>query len=113
MSVNFEGKEQMKKQERENWQKEMFSLIREWKESGIDQRDFCKHHDLSMHAFYYWLRKYKQINTSSENGFIPVELKPPVNGTKEDIQIHYPNGVLVTLDKSVSISRIRALIKSI
>ncbi len=113
MSDNFVGKDHMKKQERENWKNEMLLLIREWKESGINQKDFCRQHDLTMHSFYYWLRKYKQINTPLENGFLPVEIKPPVNGTRGDIQIHYPNGVQITLDKSVSISRIRALIKSI
>jgi transposase-like protein len=65
MPGKFVGKDQMKKLERENWQKEMLSLIREWKESGINQKDFCRQHDLTIHAFYYWLRKYKQINTSS------------------------------------------------
>ena len=103
----------MTKSERKNWQEEMFSLIKKWKESGINQADFCKQHDLSLHAFYYWLRKYKQVNTTAENEFLPVEIKPPVNGNREDIKIHYPNGVLVSLDKSVSISRIRALIKAV
>jgi hypothetical protein len=103
----------MKKIERENWQKEMFSLIREWKESGTNQQDFCRQHDLSMHAFYYWLRKYKQVNTASENSFLPVEIRPPANGARDEIHIHYPNGVMITLDKSVSISRIRSLIKAI
>ncbi len=91
----------------------MFSLIKQWQTSGINQKDFCKQHDLSMHAFYYWLRKYKQTNTSSNDGFLPVEIVPPVNDTRGDIQIHYPNGVLITLDKAVSISRIKALIKAV
>jgi len=103
----------MKKSERENWQREMFSLIRKWKESGTNQQEFCRQHDLSMHAFYYWLRKYKQVNTFSENHFLPVEIRPPVNGTKGEIQIYYPNGVMIALDKAVSISRIKALINAI
>jgi hypothetical protein len=107
------GKDPMKKSERKNWRQEMFSLIKQWQTSGINQKDFCKQHDLSMHAFYYWLRKYKQTNTSSNDGFLPVEIVPPVNDTRGDIQIHYPNGVLITLDKAVSISRIKALIKAV
>ncbi|HUT83038.1 MAG TPA: hypothetical protein VMX95_00185 [Thermodesulfobacteriota bacterium] len=103
----------MKKQERENWQLEMFSLIKKWQISGTSQKDFCSQHDLSMHAFYYWLRKYKQANPSSENGFLPVEIGPSGNDIRGEIQIHYPNGVLVTLDKAVSLSRIKALIKAI
>ncbi|TFG89501.1 MAG: hypothetical protein E4H16_03555 [Candidatus Atribacteria bacterium] len=95
----------------------MFLLIKTWQESGISQKEFCSQHDLSAHAFYYWLRKYKQASQPSENGFIPVEIGSPVispvNDTRGDIRIHYPNGVLVTLDRAVSISRIRALIKAV
>ena len=101
----------MKKDERENWKQEMFSLIKRWKKSGINQRDFCDRHDLSMHTFHYWLRKYRQIHTSSENGFVPVEISPVTDIVKREIQIHYPNGVLLTLSEEASISRIKALIK--
>jgi len=104
----------MKKSERENWQREMFSLIRKWQNSGINQKDFCREHEITLHAFYYWLRKYKQAHQTTENGFVPVEIGTMVNNSrKEEIQIHYPNGVLITLDKGVSLSRIKALIKVI
>ena len=102
----------MKKSERENWKREMFSLIKEWQTGEISQKDFCDRHDLSIHTFYYWLRKYKQAHSSSNNGFLPVEIGPSVRDTRGEIQIHYPNGVLITLDKAVSVSRIRALIKA-
>ena len=91
----------------------MFSLVRKWKQSGNNQKDFCDRHDISVHTLHYWLRKYKQSNSVLETGFLPVEIKPPVNESNADIQIHYPNGVMVTIDKSVSLSRIRALIKVI
>ena len=104
----------MKKSERENWKREMFSLIRKWQNSGMNQKDFCIQHELTLHAFYYWLRKYKNLHQTSENGFVPVEIEPLGNNSKrEEIQIHYPNGVLITLDKAVSFSRIKALIKAI
>ncbi len=103
----------MKKDERENWKLEMFSLIKKWKKSGINQRDFCDQHDLSIPTFHYWLRKYKHIHTSSENGFVPVEISPATDIIKGEIQIHYPNGVLLTLSEEASISRIKALIKFI
>jgi len=103
----------MKKSERENWQREMFSLIKKWQEGEIGRKELCDRHDITLHAFYYWLRKYKQRHQSSENGFVPVEIEPMGNNSKEEIQIHYPNGVLITLDKTVSLSRIKALIKAI
>jgi len=103
----------MKKSERENWQREMYSIIKKWQGSGTNQKDFCKQHDLSIYTFHYWLRKYKQEYSSSSKGFIPVEISPVETISQEDIRIEYPNGVQLTLGNSVSISRIKALIKMI
>ena len=65
--------------------------------------------------FYYWLRKDNEAHRPSEKGFVPVEVGspvlPPVNEPRGNIQIHYSNCVLVSLDKLVDISWIRALIK--
>ncbi len=95
----------------------MFSLIMKYEEINISARDFCQQYNLPEHIFYYWLRKYKKAQGPVEQGFIPVEIGspvvPPVRDADGDIQIHFPNGVLITLDKSVSISRIKALIKTI
>jgi hypothetical protein len=104
----------MTKVERENWQQEMFSLIKKWKISGINQQEFCDQHDLSIHTFYYWLRKFRQ-SESVRSGFVPVEISGinnKVQGNGE-IRIEYPNGVLLTVNESVKISRIKALIKAI
>jgi len=104
----------MKKLERKNWQREIFSLIKKWQNSGMKQKKICNQHEITLHAFYYWLRKYKQAHERSENGFVPVEIGLLGNNSeKEEIQIHYPNGVLITLNKAVSLSRIKALIKAI
>jgi hypothetical protein len=80
----------------------------------MSARDFYRQHNLPEHIFYYWLKKYKEGHGPVENGFLPVEVSSPVlsagNESREGVHIHYPNGVSVTLDKSVSISRLRALI---
>ena len=103
----------MTKEERQNWQEEMFTLIRKWKKSGTNQKDFCRQHDISIHAFHYWQKKLRQKQSTPVPGFIPVETVPPTNESNGEIQIQYPNGVVVILDKAVSISRLRALIKTI
>jgi len=102
---------------KEEHRRDMFSLIKKQEESNISARAFYRQHNLPEHIFYYWRRKYKAAHDSGEKGFLPVEIGPPVlppaNDIRSDIQIHYPNGVQITLDKSVSISRIKALIKAI
>ena len=107
----------MNKPEREDRKRDMFSLIREYQDSNMSARAFYRQHNVPEHIFYYWRRKYREVNSPQEQGFVPLEIGPlvlpPANDIRGDIQIHYPNGVLVTLDQSVSISRIKALIKAI
>ena len=104
----------MIKSERENWRQEMSTLIRKWKKNGSNAREFCEQHDLSIHAFYYWLRKFKR-EESSGSGFVPVEIRGSGSNPAEkgEIRIEYPNGVLLTVDSSVKISRIKALINAV
>jgi len=102
---------------KEEHRRDMFLLIMKYEKSNMSARAFYHQHNLPEHIFYYWRRKYKAAHDSGEKGFLPVEIGPPVlppsNDTRGDIQIHYPNGVQITLDQSVSISRIKALIKAI
>jgi transposase-like protein len=107
----------MNRAEQADHRQEMFSIIRKYLESDMSARDYYRQHNLTEHAFYYWRRKYMDAHHPSCKGFVPVEVNvpahPSVNDVRGDIQIRYPNGVQVTLDRSVSISRIKALIKAI
>jgi len=104
----------MTKLERSSSQSEMFSLVSGWQESGLSQIDFCQQHDLAPHRFYYWLKKYKQNGTTSiRSSFLQVELETQESGTNNEIQIQYPNGVIVTVGETVHISRLRALIRAV
>jgi len=93
----------------------MFALIKKWNKSGTNQKEFCRQHDITIHSFHYWQRKMRRYHSTPVPGFIPVETvpPPPTNVSNGEIQIQYPNGVLVILDKAVSISRLRALITAI
>lgn len=107
----------MTQSEKEERQRAMFSLIRKHLESNISAHEFYHQHNLPEHIFYYWRRKYIKAHHPAEKGFLPLEVSPPVlppaNEPIGSVHIQYPNGVQITLDKSVSISRIKALIKAI
>ena len=98
----------MKKTERD-----MFPMIKKWQASGINPKEFCNTHDLSLQIFYYWVRKYKRSQALPGSGFIPVEVNPIEESFKGEVQILYPNGVQITLSDEVSIPRIKALINAI
>lgn len=106
----------MTKQEQLALRQKMYSLMKQYLEGGIEAREFYQQHNLSDNQFYYWLRRYKDAQRAAEHGFIPVEVntsEPATSGVSGDIHIQYPSGVVVSLDKSVSISRLRALIKTV
>jgi hypothetical protein len=113
----LEEKNSMAQTGKEERRRDMFSLIMKYEKSNISAREFYRQHNLPGHIFYFWRRKYKEVHTPTEQGFLPVEIGPPVLPLVDEprgiVQIQYPNGVLVTLNKSVSISRIKALIKAI
>jgi len=50
---------EMNKAKQELWT----SHVEAWKESGLSQIDYCRHHDLSKHRFTYWKCKLDKQNT--------------------------------------------------
>jgi transposase-like protein len=93
----------MKKQERLTREEEMLSLIGRWHESGKTQQAFCQEHDITFSTFYYWLRRYRR--GLDENSFLPVEISPGSN-----IEIRYPDGVILQIPASVKLSTLKQLL---
>lgn len=106
----------MNKSEQLEQRRKMFSLIKRYLESNVSARDFYRQHNLAEHIFYYWRRKYLDTQESTTSSkFVAVEVQSPehqpVHNSKGVIQIQYPNGIQVTVEETVNISRLRALIK--
>ena len=46
------------------------SVIDEWRDSGLTQKSFCQQRDINLHAFGYWIKKFRiasQDTTSSDH----------------------------------------------
>ncbi len=52
------------------------AIIKDCKASKLKVNDYCKEHDISHDAYYYWLRKVKEA-ALLQSGF--VEINPPAN----------------------------------
>ena len=85
--------------------KEMFPLIAEWESASQTRIEFCETHRLSLSTFAYWRKRYLEHRTSSDTGF--KELHPQVSS---QIEIHYPNGVRVSLPANGPMATVQALI---
>lgn len=82
----------------------MLNLVTEWRESGLSQQQFCKQHNLTLGKFSYWVA---QSRPKSASGF--AALKPDKPTTSEQVEICYPNGVVIKVG-SIDLRVIRGLI---
>lgn len=55
---------------------EMFPYIESWQTSGLTQKAYCDQHNIILHVFYYWLKRYRlKQGPAAEKGFISVSLR--------------------------------------
>ena len=83
---------------------EWIALLAEFEQSGLQQKEFCARHDLSIAAFQYWYyRKAKKHSESAakiSESFLPFEVvgsTAPVARSGAAIEIALAGGVLVRL----------------
>ena len=93
---------QLSKQER------MFALL-ESKDSDQSVSSFCKEQGISEAGFYYWQKKYREMNPDGEPaGFAAVEIAGPLGNPVATVQL--PGGALITLFHPEAFSYIQPLL---
>ena len=80
---------------KEQWQK----LILECQKSGMNVEDWCAKHDVTKHAYYYWLRKLREeacenLQAAKPVPFKKLEVTAPVPNTLAAIIIHLPSATV-------------------
>lgn len=85
-------------------------MLGEYETSGLQQKDFCAKHDLSLSTLQYWLyRRSKKSGSQSGSTtkFLPVELvpSPALSARREEptsgVMVELPSGVRVYLSSDV------------
>jgi hypothetical protein len=90
----------------------MFALVESWRESDKTQIEFARDHNLTVSKFRYWVHKSRAFGSDgASSGFIRI----PGNGfsgsgVNNEIQLHYPNGVSLSLPADTSLSVLKNLI---
>lgn len=90
----------------------MFPLIREWEESGLSQKEFCVQHDLKLHIFWYWLRRYRERGQSAKeevSSFVPVKMESAA-GESVLAEIIYSDGTRVIFKERVGLKLLQSLL---
>lgn len=94
----------------QNNAEQMLSLIESYKTSGISGAAFCKEQNLSYHTFNYWLKKYRQKNENTTNGFVPLKVKEKETVCSGRCEILLPDGKRIIFHEKTDASFLRALL---
>lgn len=90
---------------------EMFKLVREWRESGLTQSEFCKPHGITVGKFGYWAGKEKSATLTIKEtaSFVQISSQQALLG--DSYQVVYPNGVKVNYQGNdlITLSRLSKL----
>lgn len=86
---------------------EMRSIVEDWKRSGLSKKKFCELEGIATGTFYYWLKCCSTPMKKEEDlsGF--QEVIPEVG---MDVEVCYPNGVVIRLPKDSPLSKLGQLI---
>src|SRR5690554_3799311 len=48
----------------------MFTLVRQWRESGLTRKEFCLQHGITLAKFGYWIARWKEDQSGGSGGLI-------------------------------------------
>ena len=79
----------------------MFSLVDQWRESGITRNAFSRQHGIHARTFYYWCEKQsgKEWEPGGEPGFIELAPEPSVDQKRAcpRLDIEFSDGLRIKI----------------
>ena len=86
----------------------MFALVTS-RDSDQSVSDFCRERGIKEASFYYWQKKYRDMNPDEEAaGFAAVQIAGPLGNPVATVQL--PGGALITLFHAEAFSYIQPLL---
>ena len=107
----------MKKQRGKSYsQSDREGILSAYQKSGLGITQWCKDQGFNKGTLRTWLRRYgrvtKDLESSGVPSFAPVELVAPkgIHQVSSFLQVHYPNGVRVSIESEVALKLLHDLI---
>lgn len=82
----------------ESKREKMLSLVAQWGESGLSQKEFCSFHGIKVCTLSYWIKKSSE--QVEQGGFTEIRSSMVESGK---IEVIYPNGVRISTDRDLSL----------
>lgn len=92
---------------------QMFSMIRNWQQSGLTQKAFCEQHKIGYHVFHYWYKCFRDLQAPpKDEGFIPLKIQPSnsVNIPGAHVELVLADGKRLLFHQPVASDYLKALI---
>ena len=77
-----------------NRSEEMFSLVDDYRQSGLTQKAFCSQAGIGLAKLNYWVSRSKEV--SEPQGFVALAGMK----TGKEVTLEYPSGVKLRVDTS-------------
>jgi hypothetical protein len=93
-------------------QRKMFKGIDRWKQSGLTQRDWCERNNISYATFHYWYRRYRNADSSLEegsDGFVQLMVRGGVS-TDGWCELSMPDGRRLVFHQAVDADFLKQLV---
>ena len=91
-------------------EEEMFPLVEQWQSSDQLQKAFCAEHNISVSVFAYWLRRYRDQQSDSDDqvtGFVPIRMAV---SDSVALEVTLPSGAVLRFAQVVPLSYLKALL---
>jgi len=93
---------------KEEVKQQMFDHIDQWRQSGLSQKAFCEHVNLSYHIFHYWYKRYRMTEIKHPSSFIKLGVSSPSASSQTELVL--PDGRRLLFHQPVAIDYLKALI---
>jgi hypothetical protein len=90
---------------------EMRGVYSDWQGSGLSKKVYCQSKELAISTFHYWAKKFRSEGTTSERGFVELDLSQPQEvPLVPKVEIEYPSGVKLRFYREVEVNWLKTLI---
>jgi transposase-like protein len=90
----------------------MFSIIRQWQQAGLNQKQYCQQHNIQYHVFHYWYKQFRdeqQETATTHKRFI--QLNTPTIAGDAFAELVLANGNRLIFHQPVSSDYLKTFLR--
>lgn len=98
-----------RKYQRQDWPKH----IKQWRESGLNQADYCRQHDLNSRLLSLYNTKFKKSSVVKNKNFvkIPQRIVTEMKSSEYSYEISLPGNINIRLGNNFNTESLKIIIK--